>query len=134
MNAVHLGLRSFTFLFVRGKALSVAAASSRRVSPLHRAVTPLRRAMATTSIDNMEMRQWKKSKQEPIRRTKIKENRNKRGDVHGPSTVYVQVVGTGSRDNAASLYVFSEYNRYMRCYLHYIGPHRLLSNKVQFPK
>lgn len=59
------------------------------------------------------MRQWKKSKQEPIRRTKIKENRNKRGDVHGPSTVYVQVVGTGSRDNAASLYVFSEYNRYL---------------------
>uniref|UniRef100_A0A8C9XL61 Zinc phosphodiesterase ELAC protein 2 n=1 Tax=Sander lucioperca TaxID=283035 RepID=A0A8C9XL61_SANLU len=50
---------------------------------------------------------------EPLRRVKTKENRNKRGDVHGPSTVYLQVVGAGSRDNAASLYVFSEYNRYL---------------------
>uniref|UniRef100_A0A4W6FK45 Zinc phosphodiesterase ELAC protein 2 n=1 Tax=Lates calcarifer TaxID=8187 RepID=A0A4W6FK45_LATCA len=51
---------------------------------------------------------------EPLRRLKIRENRNKRGfDDHGPSTVYLQVVGAGSRDNAASLYVFSEFNRYL---------------------
>uniref|UniRef100_A0A672Z489 Zinc phosphodiesterase ELAC protein 2 n=1 Tax=Sphaeramia orbicularis TaxID=375764 RepID=A0A672Z489_9TELE len=50
---------------------------------------------------------------EPLRRLKTKESRSKRGDTHGPSTVYVQVVGAGSRDNAASLYVFSEYNRYL---------------------
>ncbi|KAA8585514.1 hypothetical protein FQN60_004208 [Etheostoma spectabile] len=71
--------------------------------------------MATTSNYNPETRQplgLKKAKQkEPLRRVKTKENRNKRGDVHGPSTVYLQVVGAGSRDNAASLYVFSEYNR-----------------------
>ncbi|KAF3699769.1 Zinc phosphodiesterase ELAC protein 2 [Channa argus] len=54
-----------------------------------------------------------KKAKEPLRRVKTKENRNKRGDVRGPSTVYVQVVGAGSRDNAASLYVFSEYNRYL---------------------
>ncbi|TNN52823.1 Zinc phosphodiesterase ELAC protein 2 [Liparis tanakae] len=54
----------------------------------------------------------KKAKhKEPLRRVKTKENRGRRGDVHGPSTVYLQVVGAGSRDNSASLYVFSEYNR-----------------------
>ncbi|XP_055008905.1 zinc phosphodiesterase ELAC protein 2 isoform X2 [Boleophthalmus pectinirostris] len=63
---------------------------------------------------NMEGRQQKKAKlKEPLRRTKTKENRQKRGDVHGPATVYVQVVGAGSRDNPASLYVFSEFNRYL---------------------
>lgn len=41
----------------------------------------------------------------------MKENR-RQGELHGPSTVYVQVVGAGSRDNGASLYVFSEYNRW----------------------
>ncbi|XP_039980072.1 zinc phosphodiesterase ELAC protein 2 isoform X2 [Xiphias gladius] len=56
----------------------------------------------------------KKAKQkDPLRRLKTRENRGKRGDVHGPSTVYLQVVGAGSRDNPASLYVFSEYNRYL---------------------
>uniref|UniRef100_A0A3P8TN26 Zinc phosphodiesterase ELAC protein 2 n=1 Tax=Amphiprion percula TaxID=161767 RepID=A0A3P8TN26_AMPPE len=50
---------------------------------------------------------------EPLRRVKTKESRGKRGDSHGPSTVYLQVVGAGSRDNAASLYVFSEFNRYL---------------------
>lgn len=63
---------------------------------------------------NAEGRPRKKNKQkEPLRRTKTKESRMKRGDGHGPSTVYVQVVGAGSRDNPASLYVFSEYNRYL---------------------
>uniref|UniRef100_A0A4W6FJB6 Zinc phosphodiesterase ELAC protein 2 n=1 Tax=Lates calcarifer TaxID=8187 RepID=A0A4W6FJB6_LATCA len=56
----------------------------------------------------------KARQKEPLRRLKIRENRNKRGfDDHGPSTVYLQVVGAGSRDNAASLYVFSEFNRYL---------------------
>ncbi|OXB81206.1 UNVERIFIED_CONTAM: hypothetical protein H355_005136 [Colinus virginianus] len=31
----------------------------------------------------------------------------------GPNTVYVQVVAAGSRDAGASVYVFSEYNRYL---------------------
>ncbi|KAM3598983.1 uncharacterized protein V6R79_025129 [Siganus canaliculatus] len=55
---------------------------------------------------------WKKQKP-PLRRVKTKESRNKRVDTHGPSTVYVQVIGAGSRDNTPSLYVFSEYNRYL---------------------
>uniref|UniRef100_A0AAQ5YWZ1 Zinc phosphodiesterase ELAC protein 2 n=1 Tax=Amphiprion ocellaris TaxID=80972 RepID=A0AAQ5YWZ1_AMPOC len=55
----------------------------------------------------------KSAHKEPLRRVKTKESRGKRGDSHGPSTVYLQVVGAGSRDNAASLYVFSEFNRYL---------------------
>uniref|UniRef100_A0A8C0YII8 Zinc phosphodiesterase ELAC protein 2 n=1 Tax=Cyprinus carpio carpio TaxID=630221 RepID=A0A8C0YII8_CYPCA len=47
-----------------------------------------------------------------LRRVKVKENR-RQGELNGPSSVYVQVVGAGSRDSGASLYVFSEYNRYL---------------------
>ncbi|XP_026076431.1 zinc phosphodiesterase ELAC protein 2 [Carassius auratus] len=47
-----------------------------------------------------------------LRHVKAKESR-RQGELHGPSTVYVQVTGAGSRDNGASLYVFSEYNRYL---------------------
>ncbi|XP_051888754.1 zinc phosphodiesterase ELAC protein 2 [Pristis pectinata] len=47
-----------------------------------------------------------------LRHIKSREKR-RHGDVHGPSTVYLQVVATGSRENGASLYVFSEYNRYL---------------------
>ncbi|XP_051742274.1 zinc phosphodiesterase ELAC protein 2 [Ctenopharyngodon idella] len=46
------------------------------------------------------------------RHVKTRDNR-RQGELHGPSTVYVQVAGAGSRDNGASLYVFSEYNRYL---------------------
>lgn len=44
------------------------------------------------------------------RHVKTRDSR-RQGELHGPSTVYVQVAGAGSRDNGASLYVFSEYNR-----------------------
>ncbi|XP_015212199.2 zinc phosphodiesterase ELAC protein 2 [Lepisosteus oculatus] len=47
-----------------------------------------------------------------LRHIKSREQR-KNADLHGPATVYVQVVGAGSRDNGATLYVFSEYNRYL---------------------
>uniref|UniRef100_A0A4W6E6A3 Zinc phosphodiesterase ELAC protein 2 n=1 Tax=Lates calcarifer TaxID=8187 RepID=A0A4W6E6A3_LATCA len=55
-------------------------------------------------IKSTQLRSWKQQmkarQKEPLRRLKIKENRNKRGfDDHGPSTVYLQVVGAGSRDN-----------------------------------
>ncbi|XP_067237338.1 zinc phosphodiesterase ELAC protein 2 isoform X1 [Chanodichthys erythropterus] len=46
------------------------------------------------------------------RHVKTRDSR-RQGELHGPSTVYVQVAGAGSRDNGASLYVFSEYNRYL---------------------
>uniref|UniRef100_A0A7N6AIQ8 Zinc phosphodiesterase ELAC protein 2 n=1 Tax=Anabas testudineus TaxID=64144 RepID=A0A7N6AIQ8_ANATE len=86
--------------------------------PLLSSVFQFLRTMATGNTNyNPEMKHPmgpKKAKhKEPLRRMKTKENRNKRGDLHGPSTVYLQVVGAGSRDNAASLYVFSEYNRYL---------------------
>ncbi|XP_070779403.1 zinc phosphodiesterase ELAC protein 2 [Enoplosus armatus] len=116
MNTVHLKLRSFTFLFVKGRALSAGPPAVARCDfRFHRTVFQFFRTMATNN--DPEARPplgLKKAKQkEPLRRVKIKESRSKRGDVHGPSTVYLQVVGAGSRDNAASLYVFSEYNRYL---------------------
>ncbi|KAG5279848.1 hypothetical protein AALO_G00082220 [Alosa alosa] len=56
--------------------------------------------------------QKQKPPKDTLRHFRSKENR-KRTDIPGPATVYVQVVGSGSRDNDASLYVFSEYNRYL---------------------
>uniref|UniRef100_A0A8C7P1I7 Zinc phosphodiesterase ELAC protein 2 n=1 Tax=Oncorhynchus mykiss TaxID=8022 RepID=A0A8C7P1I7_ONCMY len=50
---------------------------------------------------------------ETLRHVKSREQRKRGVDVHGPATVYAQVVGAGSRDNGASLYVFSEFNRYL---------------------
>ncbi|XP_030646076.1 zinc phosphodiesterase ELAC protein 2 isoform X2 [Chanos chanos] len=69
--------------------------------------------MASNAADNQRQRS-KKSKQtkDTLRHVRSKETR-RHGENTGPSTVYVQVVGAGSRDNGASLYVFSEYNRYL---------------------
>lgn len=110
MNTVHL--RLLTFPLVSGGALS--AAPPRFDFGFHRTVFQFFRFMASAN-NNPETRPppgLKKARQkEPLRRLKTKENRNKRVDLHGPATVYLQVVGAGSRDNAASLYVFSEYNR-----------------------
>ncbi|KAI7804020.1 zinc phosphodiesterase ELAC protein 2, partial [Triplophysa rosa] len=53
-----------------------------------------------------------KPPKDTLRHVRMKENR-RQGDLHGPATVYVQVLGAGSRDNGPSLYVFSEYNRYL---------------------
>ncbi|XP_061837458.1 zinc phosphodiesterase ELAC protein 2 isoform X3 [Nerophis lumbriciformis] len=75
----------------------------------------LRRSMAAAGVsaDKMDTAARPAKHGKPLRRLKVKESRKKRGDVHGPCTVYVQVVGAGSRDNPASLYVFSEFNRYL---------------------
>ncbi|XP_022595167.1 zinc phosphodiesterase ELAC protein 2 [Seriola dumerili] len=121
MNRVHLKLRCFTFLFVKGSILPAAAPPLARLDP--RTVFQFFRTMATynnnknnnnngdNSPGTRQLLGPKKAKhKEPLRRLKTK---SKRGDLHGPSTVYLQVVGAGSRDNAASLYVFSEYNRYL---------------------
>lgn len=53
-----------------------------------------------------------KTLKETRRPLKTRDNR-RQADNHGPANVYVQVVGAGSRDNGASLYVFSEFNRYL---------------------
>ncbi|KAK2833003.1 hypothetical protein Q5P01_016892 [Channa striata] len=107
MNRVRLKLRSLSLLFVTGGAAPPTLA--RCDSGLHETFFQALRTMAT---NNNNINNPKKAK-EQLRRVKTKENRNKRGDVRGPSTVYVQVVGAGSRDSDASLYVFSEYNRYL---------------------
>uniref|UniRef100_A0A8C4HZW8 Zinc phosphodiesterase ELAC protein 2 n=1 Tax=Dicentrarchus labrax TaxID=13489 RepID=A0A8C4HZW8_DICLA len=116
MNRVHLRLRSLTPLLVRGRALSAAPPPVARCpSPFHRTLIQLFRAMATQSNpESMQPPGGKKAKhKESLRRVKSKEKRKQRVEYHGPSTVYLQVVGSGSRDNAASLYVFSEFNRYL---------------------
>lgn len=66
--------------------------------------------MASSSPDSWQPQRKAKHK-EPLRRIKCKENRSKRADLNGPATVYLQVLGAGSRDNPASVYVFSEFNR-----------------------
>ena len=126
MTAVLPKLRRFTFL-LQGRAPPAAAAPPPPLARWDIRTFPLLfRTMATNSYNNNNRtnnddnnpgtRQPpgpKRAKQkEPLRRLKTRENRGKRGDVHGPSTVYLQVVGAGSRDNPASLYVFSEFNRY----------------------
>uniref|UniRef100_UPI0037E7E955 zinc phosphodiesterase ELAC protein 2 isoform X1 n=3 Tax=Semicossyphus pulcher TaxID=241346 RepID=UPI0037E7E955 len=120
MNTVHLRLRSFTFLLVKGRVLSAGPPAVARCDfHFHRTVFQLFRTMATNhkNDNSPETKQppgLRKGKlKEPLRRVKTKESRAKRTDLHGPSTVYVQVLGAGSRDNSASLYVFSEYNRYL---------------------
>lgn len=99
MNTARLKLLAVPF---------AAPAASRCHSRLHRAVLQFFRAMASA---NSNPGPKKGRQKEPLRWLKTNENRSGRVDLHSPSTVYVQVVGAGSRDNAASLYVFSEYNR-----------------------
>ncbi|KAM4691183.1 zinc phosphodiesterase ELAC protein 2 [Rhinophrynus dorsalis] len=48
-----------------------------------------------------------------LRHIKNREKRKGADQQHGPATVYLQVAGAGSRDSGASVYVFSEFNRYL---------------------
>ncbi|XP_078257062.1 zinc phosphodiesterase ELAC protein 2 isoform X2 [Rhinoraja longicauda] len=67
-----------------------------------------------TSLRPAGHRRRDKPPRDTLRHLKSREKRKHGlGDVHGPATVYLQVVGAGSRDGGASLYVFSEYNRYL---------------------
>ncbi|KAK3508542.1 hypothetical protein QTP70_031945, partial [Hemibagrus guttatus] len=72
------------------------------------ALTGCRSDMDTDASRNRKPRPPK----DTLRHVRSRESR-KHADLHGPSTVYVQVVGAGARENGASLYVFSEYNRYL---------------------
>ncbi|XP_007577851.1 zinc phosphodiesterase ELAC protein 2 [Poecilia formosa] len=107
MNSFHV--RLCRLLVVNGRAVTAAATAPRCDYSPYRTVFHFSRSMATSGNQFSAKRPQK----EPLRRLKTKESRDKRGDVHGPSNVYVQVVGAGSRDSNASLYVFSEYNRYL---------------------
>lgn len=66
--------------------------------------------MANTNLDSCQPRMELKNK-EPLRLIRSKEILRKRRDLDGPATVYLQVLGASSRDNPASIYVFSEFNR-----------------------
>lgn len=66
--------------------------------------------MASPGPESLQPQRRLKHK-EPLRRLRCKEGRSKRTQVNGPSTVYLQVLGAGSRDSPASIYVFSEFNR-----------------------
>ncbi|XP_035252851.1 zinc phosphodiesterase ELAC protein 2 [Anguilla anguilla] len=73
----------------------------------------LLRNMASNDSGNQKTNMKKpRPPKEMLRHVKTREQR-KNVDLHGPSTVYVQVIGAGSRGNGASVYVFSEYNRYL---------------------
>ncbi|KAE8575726.1 hypothetical protein XENTR_v10003923 [Xenopus tropicalis] len=54
-----------------------------------------------------------KPPKDTLRHIKRREKRQGVGQSNGPATVYVQVAGAGSRDSGASVYVFSEFNRYL---------------------
>ncbi|XP_064423716.1 zinc phosphodiesterase ELAC protein 2 isoform X2 [Latimeria chalumnae] len=70
--------------------------------------------MAAASAGDQRRFSSKKARppKETLRHIKTREKR-RNVEQHGPATVYVQVVGAGSRDSGASLYVFSEFNRYL---------------------
>ncbi|KAM9744965.1 zinc phosphodiesterase ELAC protein 2 [Menidia menidia] len=111
MNSVPV--RLFGLLVFKGRAASVLHATvASRDSRFHRTLFRSFPTMATVSDGSREEKKKAKQK-EPLRRLKTKESRGRRGDAHGPATVYLQVVGAGSRDSPATIYVFSEFNRYL---------------------
>uniref|UniRef100_A0A8B9HBU3 Zinc phosphodiesterase ELAC protein 2 n=1 Tax=Astyanax mexicanus TaxID=7994 RepID=A0A8B9HBU3_ASTMX len=54
----------------------------------------------------------KPAKDAALRHVRSKEKRACR-ETSGPSSVYLQVVAAGNRENGSALYVFSDYNRYL---------------------
>uniref|UniRef100_A0A8C9VTF9 Zinc phosphodiesterase ELAC protein 2 n=1 Tax=Scleropages formosus TaxID=113540 RepID=A0A8C9VTF9_SCLFO len=82
-----------------------------RQSRVRPGVSSFPRRMAS-SADSAPTQRARKAPRETLRHVKTREQR-RHGELNGAATVYVQVVGAGSRDNGASLYVFSEYNRYL---------------------
>ncbi|XP_068605784.1 zinc phosphodiesterase ELAC protein 2 [Brachionichthys hirsutus] len=101
------------------RLVPVASLSSSRLVPVARLDSCPRRAaqflrtMASNANSRESLGLKRTRKKEPLRRTKIKEQRSTRAAVPGAHKVCVQVVGAGSRDNPASLYVYSEYNGYL---------------------
>ncbi|XP_037544598.1 zinc phosphodiesterase ELAC protein 2 [Nematolebias whitei] len=116
MNGVHV--RLFSLLVAKHRA--AAAATFPRCcgyySRFHQTVFQFVRSMATVG-DHFPLKRLPpgqhKRQMELLRFVKSKEGRSKRADRLGPSTVYIQVLGAGSRDNSPSVYVFSEFNRYL---------------------
>lgn len=110
MNTVSLILKSSAWPFVRHTLTGRPRSNSCSDYRFHRTIFQFQGTMATNVTGNHNQGSRKSRPKDTLRHVKSKEQR-KRGEVHGPATVYVQVVGAGSRDNGASLYVFSEFNR-----------------------
>lgn len=90
--------------------VTAVLSAARCLCPPHRTVFQLLRTMASTSPESWQPPR-KVRKKEPLRLVKTRESRSRRTELNGPSTVYLQVLGAGTRDNPASIYVFSEFNR-----------------------
>ncbi|XP_067089611.1 zinc phosphodiesterase ELAC protein 2 isoform X1 [Osmerus mordax] len=112
MTTVSFGLKLSTLLLERctftGLPL-ITAYSNRR---FHQTVLLHQRTMSTNAPGQHQMSYKKSKPKDTLRHVRTREQR-KRSDTLGPTTVYVQVVGAGSRDNGASIYVFSDLNRYL---------------------
>ena len=107
MNTARLWQKPFALLFIQTKSIAACRLAVACVPRFHGNVFQFCTGTMETNVEK-NAKSFKKAKQkDPLRRLKTKDHRNS----HGPSTVYLQVVGAGSRDNGASLYVFSEYNR-----------------------
>ncbi|KAM9394197.1 zinc phosphodiesterase ELAC protein 2 [Pholidichthys leucotaenia] len=113
MNTVHVRLSCLASLLIK--------VSAPHHHNQHRTVLQCFRTMAANNQNYNKHNQTnfsppvqRKAKQkETLRRVKIKEQRYNQGDIHEPSMVFLQVVGAGSRDGAASVYMFSDCNRYL---------------------
>ncbi|KAJ7989460.1 hypothetical protein DPEC_G00304780 [Dallia pectoralis] len=114
MNKVYLPCKSIAFLIVR----HTFTGRIQKLSCIERRYTQTTiqfpRTMSTNTTDrqNPGLKKFKAPK-ETLRHVKSREQRKRAVEVHGPAIVYAQVVGAGTRDNGPSLYVFSEFNRYL---------------------
>lgn len=121
MNTAASCCKSIAWRFLNhhfaGRSLVLGTCNGNAGEPLsYVGVLHLLRRMASNSTGTQKHPGRKqKPPKDTLRHFRSKENR-KRTDIPGPATVHVQVVGAGSRDNDASLYVFSEYNRWVHLY------------------
>uniref|UniRef100_A0A8C7D3L9 Zinc phosphodiesterase ELAC protein 2 n=1 Tax=Oncorhynchus kisutch TaxID=8019 RepID=A0A8C7D3L9_ONCKI len=114
MTKVSLPCKSIAWLFVRHTSTSRQQSFACSEHRFPRTIFQFPRTMSTNTTDNQHRGSKKpRAPKETLRHVKSREQRKRGVDVHGPATVYAQVVGAGSRDNGASLYVFSEFNRYL---------------------
>ncbi|KAL0993355.1 hypothetical protein UPYG_G00106540 [Umbra pygmaea] len=113
MNKVCLACKPIEWLFVRNISTRLRNIACRQ-HRFTRAIFQLMRTMSTEGTEKHNLGSKKpRPPKETLRHVKTREQRKRGVDVHGPATVYAQVVGAGSRDNGPSLYVFSEFNRYL---------------------
>uniref|UniRef100_A0A8C8HXT3 Zinc phosphodiesterase ELAC protein 2 n=1 Tax=Oncorhynchus tshawytscha TaxID=74940 RepID=A0A8C8HXT3_ONCTS len=114
MTKVSLLCKSIAWLFVRHTSTSRQQSFACSEHRFPRTIFQFPVTMSTNTTDNQHRGSKKpRAPKETLRHVKSREQRKRGVDVHGPATVYAQVVGAGSRDNGASLYVFSEFNRYL---------------------